>query len=97
MIGQLVLALSILVGLHEFGHFAFAKLFKIRVDMFYIFFDFLFPMPGVMNFSRIPFRFKNRSSFGEQTMPSTPADRPSRARRSTCVGTFAPTPTSRRS
>ena len=51
MIGQLVLALSILVGLHEFGHFAFAKLFKIRVDKFYIFFDFLFPMPGVMNFA----------------------------------------------
>ena len=51
MIGQLVLALSILVGLHEFGHFAFAKLFKIRVDKFYIFFDFLFPMPSVMNFA----------------------------------------------
>jgi regulator of sigma E protease len=53
MIGQLVLALSILVGLHEFGHFAFAKLFKIRVDKFYIFFDFLFPMPGVMNFALV--------------------------------------------
>ena len=51
MIGQLVLALSILVGLHEFGHFAFAKLFKIRVDKFYIFFDFLFPMPSVLNFA----------------------------------------------
>jgi len=53
MIGQLVLALSILVGLHEFGHFAFAKLFKIRVDKFYIFFDFLFPMPSVMNFALV--------------------------------------------
>ena len=51
MIGQLVLALSILVGLHEFGHFAFAKLFKIRVDKFYIFFDFLFPLPAVLNFA----------------------------------------------
>ena len=51
MIGQLVLALSLLVGLHEFGHFAFAKLFKIRVSKFYIFFDFLFPLPNVMNFS----------------------------------------------
>lgn len=51
MIGQLLLALSILVGLHEFGHFAFAKLFKIRVDKFYIFFDFLFPMPNVLNFA----------------------------------------------
>ena len=51
MAGQLLLGLSLLVGLHEFGHFAFAKLFKIRVDKFYIFFDFLFPMPGVANFA----------------------------------------------
>ena len=51
MIGQLLLGLSLLVGLHEFGHFAFAKLFKIRVSKFYIFFDFLFPLPNVLNFS----------------------------------------------
>lgn len=51
MIGQLVLGLSLLVGLHEFGHFAFAKLFKIKVTKFYIFFDFLFPLPNVANFS----------------------------------------------
>jgi regulator of sigma E protease len=51
MIGQLVLAMSLLVGLHEFGHFAFAKLFKIRVNKFYIFFDFLFPLPNKLNFS----------------------------------------------
>ncbi|QJX45808.1 RIP metalloprotease RseP [Hymenobacter taeanensis] len=51
MAGQMLLGLSILVGLHEFGHFAAAKYFKIRVDKFYIFFDFLFPLPGVMNFA----------------------------------------------
>ncbi len=51
MIGQLVLGLSLLVGLHEFGHFFFAKLFKIKVTKFYIFFDFLFPLPHVWNFS----------------------------------------------
>ena len=51
MAGQLLLGLSLLVGLHEFGHFAFAKLFKIRVDKFYIFFDFLFPLPNVLNFA----------------------------------------------
>ncbi|QKG59172.1 RIP metalloprotease RseP (plasmid) [Hymenobacter sp. BRD128] len=51
MIGQLVLAMSLLVGLHEFGHFAFAKLFKIRVSKFYIFFDFLFPLPDKLKFS----------------------------------------------
>lgn len=36
---QLILSLSILVAIHEFGHFAFAKLFKIRVEKFYLFFD----------------------------------------------------------
>ena len=51
MAGQLVLGLSLLVGLHEFGHFGFAKLFKIKVTKFYIFFDFLFPLPNVLNFS----------------------------------------------
>ena len=51
MAGQMLLGLSILVGLHEFGHFATAKYFKIRVDKFYIFFDFLFPLPGVLNFA----------------------------------------------
>ncbi|MDF7813480.1 RIP metalloprotease RseP [Hymenobacter sp. YC55] len=51
MIGNLLLGLSLLVGLHEFGHFAAAKYFKIRVDKFYIFFDFLFPLPNVLNFA----------------------------------------------
>ncbi len=51
MIGQLLLALTILVGLHEFGHFIFARIFGIRVNKFYIFFDFLFPLPNVMNFA----------------------------------------------
>lgn len=37
--GQLILSLSILVILHEFGHFFFAKLFKTRVEKFYLFFD----------------------------------------------------------
>jgi len=37
--GQLLLSLSILVIFHEFGHFAFAKLFKTRVEKFYLFFD----------------------------------------------------------
>ena len=36
---QFILSLSILVILHEFGHFAFAKLFKTRVEKFYLFFD----------------------------------------------------------
>jgi regulator of sigma E protease len=49
-IAQLFLSLTILVTLHEFGHFWFAKKFKCRVDKFYLFFDFLFPFANVMNF-----------------------------------------------
>ena len=36
---QVILALSVLILVHEFGHFFFAKLFGIRVDKFYLFFD----------------------------------------------------------
>ena len=36
---QLILSLSILVIVHEFGHFLFARLFKVRVEKFYLFFD----------------------------------------------------------
>ena len=39
---QFLLSLSILVILHEFGHFFFAKLFKTRVDKFYLFFNIKF-------------------------------------------------------
>jgi regulator of sigma E protease len=38
-IAQLLLSLSILVIVHEAGHFFFAKLFKTRVEKFYLFFD----------------------------------------------------------
>jgi regulator of sigma E protease len=36
---QVILALSILILVHEFGHFFFSKLFGIRVDKFFLFFD----------------------------------------------------------
>lgn len=36
---QFVMSLSILVIIHELGHFVFAKLFKTRVEKFYLFFD----------------------------------------------------------
>jgi len=36
---QFLLSLSILILLHEAGHFAFAKIFKTRVEKFYLFFD----------------------------------------------------------
>ena len=49
---QLILALTILVFLHEGGHFFFAKLFGVRVDKFYIFFDWKFSL----------FKFKPKNS-----------------------------------
>ena len=36
---QVILALAILIVVHEFGHFIFAKIFGIRVDKFFLFFD----------------------------------------------------------
>jgi len=36
---QLILSLSILVIMHELGHFIPAKIFKCRVEKFYLFFD----------------------------------------------------------
>lgn len=36
---QLILSLSLLVIIHEFGHFFFARIFKTRVEKFYLFFD----------------------------------------------------------
>ena len=49
---QVLLALSILIIIHELGHFFFAKLFKIRVEKFYLFFDVKFAL----------FRFKPKNS-----------------------------------
>ena len=37
--GQFILSFSILVTLHELGHFIPAKLFNCRVDKFYLFFE----------------------------------------------------------
>ena len=49
---QLILSLSILVLVHEFGHFIFARIFKVRVEKFYLFFDPWFSI----------FKFKPKSS-----------------------------------
>lgn len=38
-VAQLILSLSILVIIHEFGHFAAAKIFKTKVEKFYLFFN----------------------------------------------------------
>ncbi len=41
---QFFLSLSILVIIHELGHFIFAKIFKCKVEKFYLFFDFGFSL-----------------------------------------------------
>ncbi len=46
---QFFLCFTLLVGIHEFGHFIAARIFKIRVDKFYIFFD---PWFSIFKFKR---------------------------------------------
>ncbi|MDF1574930.1 MAG: RIP metalloprotease RseP [Bacteroidales bacterium] len=38
-IAQLLVSLSILIVFHELGHFTLARIFKVRVEKFYLFFD----------------------------------------------------------
>src|SRR6056297_2110083 len=59
-VAQLILSLSILVILHEFGHFIFAKIFKTRVEKFYLFFN-----PG---FSLFRFK-KGETEYGLGWLP----------------------------
>lgn len=51
---QLILALAFLIIIHEFGHFIFARIFGVRVEKFYIFFDPWFEI----------FKWKPRRYFG---------------------------------
>lgn len=57
---QLIMALSILVLIHEFGHFIVAKMMKVRVEKFYLFFN-----PG---FSIFKFR-KGETEYGLGWLP----------------------------
>ncbi len=63
MTAQLLLSLSILIVVHEWGHFITARTFGIRVEKFYLFFDFLFPMANVMNFSLLKIK-KGDTEYG---------------------------------
>jgi regulator of sigma E protease len=63
MTAQLLLSLSILIAVHEWGHFFAARLFKIKVEKFYLFFDFLFPMANVLNFSLFKYK-KGDTEYG---------------------------------
>jgi regulator of sigma E protease len=52
-----MLAISLLVLLHEGGHFFFSKLFGVRVDKFYLFFD-----PSIWKWDGSLFKFKPKNS-----------------------------------
>ena len=54
---QFILAISLLVLLHEGGHFFFSKLFGVRVEKFFIFFDL-----GIGKWSGKLFKFKPKKS-----------------------------------
>lgn len=60
---QLFISLSLLIVLHEGGHFLAARMFKTRVEKFYLFFDFLFPFPNLLNFSIFKFK-KGDTEYG---------------------------------
>ncbi len=63
MTAQLLLSLSILIAVHEWGHFITARMFNIRVEKFYLFFDFLFPLANVANFALFKYK-KGDTEFG---------------------------------
>ena len=54
---QFMLAIGLLVLLHEAGHFFFAKLFGVRVDKFYLFFD-----PSIWKWDGSIFKWKPKNS-----------------------------------
>ena len=54
---QFMLAISLLVLLHEGGHFFFSKLFGVRVEKFYLFFD-----PSLWKWKGSLFKFKPKNS-----------------------------------
>jgi regulator of sigma E protease len=57
---QLILSLSILIIIHELGHFLFAKAFKTRVEKFFLFFD--------LGFSLFKFK-KGETEYGLGWLP----------------------------
>ncbi len=59
----LILSLSLLVIVHEFGHYFFARLFKTRVDKYYIFFNPYFSLFRMKKFGgRWHFKFFSRNT-----------------------------------
>lgn len=69
---QLILSLSILVILHEGGHFFFSKMFKVKVEKFFLFFDPYFHLFSTKDkwFTRLFPKFKkNETEYGVGWLP----------------------------
>ena len=69
---QLLCCLSLLVVLHEGGHFGFSKLFGVKVEKFYMFFDYKFHLFSTKSkwFTRLFPRFKdNETEYGIGWIP----------------------------
>lgn len=74
---QVVFALSILVLIHELGHYTFAKLFKTRVEQFYMFFNPRFSLLRCKRFGgklHVKWFSRNDKPLPPDSDPSTLAD-----------------------
>ncbi len=75
--GQLVAALSLLVIIHEFGHYMFARIFGIRVDKFFLFFN---PWFYLVKYNP---KTKKWSFFKDKKDASQPTDEASKSEKAT--------------
>ena len=75
--GQLVAALSLLVIVHEFGHYMFARIFGIRVDKFFLFFN---PWFYLVKYNP---KTKKWSFFKDKKDASQPTDEASKSEKAT--------------
>lgn len=69
---QLILCLSLLVILHEFGHFGFSKLFHVKVTRFYLFYNPYFHLFSTRDrwFTRLfPYFKDNETEYGIGWLP----------------------------
>ena len=69
---QLILCFALLIVLHEGGHFFFAKLFKVKVEKFFMFFDWKFHLFSTKDkwFTRLFPKMKdNETEYGIGWLP----------------------------
>jgi len=76
---QVILVLSLLILVHELGHFSFSKIFHTRVDKFYLFFN---PKFSIVKFKKVGGRVlckwfsANQSDYDEEGNPLDPQTLP---------------------